>query len=82
MERPWRFNAQTVGECFDIAQEEANRYQQQLENRDHAATGDKWTQQEHMRLMAKRNAASRIAQLILYGHTQGEEPEDFSQSEG
>jgi hypothetical protein len=55
------FHTTAIYECWCIARDEANRYQE-LANRPKATVAQREA------YLAKRNAASRIARLIRYGH--------------
>lgn len=62
-----RFAALDVNECYHIARDEAERYQEQATA---LAQGPISASSEGKRaiLLAKRNAAGRIARLIRFGH--------------
>lgn len=58
------YHAQTVEECYRLAWDEAERYQRLLNE---LVNEPDLASVEFSKLMAKRNAASRIARLIRYG---------------
>jgi hypothetical protein len=65
VEQRIEFHAQSVAECYQVVQKEIERYQTMLHR--HTIHGHPMSDSDQLKLIAKRNAASRIARLIRFG---------------